>query len=180
MIEVQRAERLQGLLAHAGEDRGRVPPRRLLHHRRPRPDRRAAAMSTIVGRGKDLIISGGYNVYPEGGRDARSTRCRAWWNPRSSACRTRISAKASPRWSSPSAGAALTRRRARGAGRAARRASSGRSGSCSSTTCRATPWARCRRTFSRRPTARPTHRQSNDPFLPCMGRAQCAKRTGVG
>ena len=35
------AQRLQGLLAHAGEDRRRVQAGRLLHHRRPRQDRRA-------------------------------------------------------------------------------------------------------------------------------------------
>lgn len=33
-------ERLQGLLAHAGEDQVRIPARRLLHHWRPRQDRR--------------------------------------------------------------------------------------------------------------------------------------------
>ncbi len=36
----QGTQRVQGLLAHAGEDRGRIPPRRLLHHRRSRHDRR--------------------------------------------------------------------------------------------------------------------------------------------
>ena len=41
-----RPERLQGLLADAGEDRGGVPRRRLLHHRRSRQDRRATATST--------------------------------------------------------------------------------------------------------------------------------------
>ena len=34
----------------------------------------------IVGRGKDLVISGGFNVYPRKSR-ARSTPCRAWSNP---------------------------------------------------------------------------------------------------
>ncbi len=36
----QGPERLQGLLADAGKDQGRIPQRRLLHHRRPRQDRR--------------------------------------------------------------------------------------------------------------------------------------------
>ena len=58
-------ERIQGLLADAGKDQGRIPRRRLLHHRRPRQDRRTRAMSTFVGRGKDLVISGGLNVYPK-------------------------------------------------------------------------------------------------------------------
>ena len=46
MIEVQGPECLQGLLAHAGEDRGRVPRRRLLHHRRSRQDRRRGLRRT--------------------------------------------------------------------------------------------------------------------------------------
>ena len=41
-----RPERVQGLLADAGEDRGRAARQRLLHHRRPRQDRREAATST--------------------------------------------------------------------------------------------------------------------------------------
>ena len=60
----QGPERVQGLLAHAGEDRGRIPRRRLLHHRRSRQDRRQG-LCAIVGRGKDLVISGGFNVYPK-------------------------------------------------------------------------------------------------------------------
>ena len=49
----------------------------------------------IVGRGKDLIITGGLNVYPRE-IEACWMTCPAWRNPRWSACRTRISAKASP------------------------------------------------------------------------------------
>ncbi len=48
----------------------------------------------IVGRGKDLIITGGYNVYPKEVRP-RSMPCRVWWKAPSSACRTAISARAS-------------------------------------------------------------------------------------
>ena len=60
----QGPERVQGLLAHAGEDRaefrddgffitgdlGKIDERGYVH---------------IVGRGKDLVISGGFNVYPK-------------------------------------------------------------------------------------------------------------------
>lgn len=37
----QRPERVQGLLAHAGQDQSRIPRRRFLHHRRSRQDRYA-------------------------------------------------------------------------------------------------------------------------------------------
>ena len=78
MIEVRGPERLQGLLADAGEDR--------------RPSSAPTASSSpatsalidergyvpIVGRGKDLIITGGYNVYPEGDRGRDRRHRRAW------------------------------------------------------------------------------------------------------
>ena len=43
---------------------GRSSARTVLHHRRPRPGRRDGYV-TIVGRAKDLVISGGYNIYPK-------------------------------------------------------------------------------------------------------------------
>ena len=48
----------------------------------------------IVGRGKDLVITDGYNVYPGRSRP-RSTRSTASSRARSSACRTPTSARAS-------------------------------------------------------------------------------------
>jgi malonyl-CoA/methylmalonyl-CoA synthetase len=50
----------------------------------------------IVGRGKDLIITGGYNVYPKE-VETRSTPWTAWSRAPSSACRIPISARASRR-----------------------------------------------------------------------------------
>jgi malonyl-CoA/methylmalonyl-CoA synthetase len=104
----QGPERLQGLLAHAGEDAdefttdlwfktgdvGRID---------------ADGYVTIIGRSKDLVISGGYNVYPA---EVEATLNElpgvaesAWW-----ACRTRISAKPSGVLV-PRPGAALDERR---------------------------------------------------------------------
>src|SRR5258707_6016391 len=37
----QGSQRLQGLLADAGENKSRIPRRRILHHRRSRQDRRS-------------------------------------------------------------------------------------------------------------------------------------------
>ena len=54
-------QRVQRLLAHAGEDQGRVPPRRLLHHS-ARSARTATSTSSAAAR---TVITGGYNVYPK-------------------------------------------------------------------------------------------------------------------
>ena len=65
MIEVRGPNVFPGLLADAGENRGGVPRRRLLHHRRPGHASMPTAMSISSGRAKDLIITGGFNVYPK-------------------------------------------------------------------------------------------------------------------
>ena len=70
-------ERVQGLLAHAREDRGRVPRGRLLHHRRSRQDRRARLRAHRRARqGPDHHRR--LQRLSEGGREPRSTPCPAW------------------------------------------------------------------------------------------------------
>jgi malonyl-CoA/methylmalonyl-CoA synthetase len=56
---------------------------------------------TIVGRSKDLIISGGYNVYPAE-IEGYINECPAWPRAPWSGCRTPTSAKWAWRWSLPS------------------------------------------------------------------------------
>ena len=112
----------------------------------------------IVGRGKDLIISGGLNIYPK-------------------EIETEIDAIAGVAESAviglPDAdfgeavaavivrekGAASTRRRSAPPCRTGSRSSNGRRKSSSSTTCRATPWARCRKIFCARIMAADQHRR---------------------
>jgi hypothetical protein len=88
-------ERLQGLLAHAGEDGGGIPSDGFfITGDLGKIDARGYVH--IVGRGKDLVITGGFNVYPkevESEIDALPGVVEA----PSSACRTRISARASRR-----------------------------------------------------------------------------------
>ena len=118
-----RPERVQGLLAHAGKDQGefradgffitgdlgKIDERGYVH---------------IVGRGKDLIITGGYNVYPKeveteidampgrgrerGDRRAasrlrRGRRRRSWCRTRSPLCdEARARARSTTAWPSSS------------------------------------------------------------------------------
>ena len=72
----QGPERLQGLLADAGEDRGRVPRRRLLHHRRSRQDRRAATCTSSAAA--RIWSSPAASTSIRRRSRARSTRCPAW------------------------------------------------------------------------------------------------------
>ena len=64
VIQIRGPSVFSGLLAHAGKDSRGVHEGRLLHHRRCRP-RDPDGRVWISGRAKDLIISGGYNVYPK-------------------------------------------------------------------------------------------------------------------
>ena len=92
----------------------------------------------IVGRSKELIISGGFNVFP-----ARSKTCcapaRAWSTRPSSVCPTPSGASASPRSSSATQSATARSPRGRRSGSSA---TSGRADGSGSTRSRSTRWAR--------------------------------------
>ena len=112
----------------------------------------ATGVVSIVGRQNDLIISGGLNVYPkeiEEQIDALSGVA----NRPSSACRIRISAKASSPWST---GLPMRSKKPTSSGRCANvlPVSKCPNAWCSSIPCRATRWARCRRSCSEKHTAR--------------------------
>ena len=139
-----RARTSSRLLADAGEDGAGVPPGRLLHHRRlGLVD--ADGYVHIVGRAKDLIISGGFNVYPK--------EVEAEIDAIAGVLESAVIGVPHPDFGEgvtavvvPRPGAALDRRR-RSSPRSAIgwRNSRRRSGCSSSTRCRATRWARCRR-----------------------------------
>ena len=107
----------------------------------------AAATSTIVGRSKDLIISGGYNVYP--------AEIEGYINEMPGVAESAVVGVPHPDFGEvgvavvdrPSPGATLDGDAivadAEGASSPTSRCPSAAS---SSTSCRATPWARCRRT----------------------------------
>ena len=105
----------------------------------------------IVGRAKDLIISGGFNVYPkevESEIDAIDgvLESAVFGAP---ACRFRRGRDRRRRAASRSGADGI--RDPRGARRPAWPNSRRRSASSSSNRCRATPWARCRRRRCARP-----------------------------
>ena len=67
-----RPARDEGLLEQAGGDRGGVRAR-LAAHRRRRAARTSDGFLTIVDRKKDMIVSGGFNVFPREVEDVIST-----------------------------------------------------------------------------------------------------------
>ena len=105
----------------------------------------------IVGRGKDLIITGGFNVYPKE-IESEIDACPAW-----SKCAV-IGVPHADFGEGVTAvvvcgkGAEVNEAGARRARRHGLPTSSCRSASSSSTNCPATPWARCRRISCATPT----------------------------
>ena len=171
----QGAECLQGLLADAGEDRGRnsAPTASSSPAISAAIDERGYVQ--IVGRAKDLIISGGFNVYPkevESEIDALDgvveSAVIGLPHPDFGEGVTAVVVRAPGRGLNEVGDP-------RGARRAARASSSRPSGCSSSRSCRATRWARCRRRRCVRTTRAP-FRADRAPARPQANLATDAAR----
>ncbi len=170
-----RPERLQGLLAPAGEDPRRVPRRTASSSPATSRASPTDGYVTIVGRAKDLIISGGLNVYPkeiESVIDALDgvAESAVIGVPHAGLRRGRARGRQ-----------ALGRRRGRGRGdhrrdpQPARRVQMPEAGRVRRRTAAQHAWARCRRTCCATPTATPSALRAPDarradrprPLRPC-------------
>ena len=127
-------------------------------------DRRRAAMSRIVGRAKDLIIAGGFNVYPTEVESAIDelpgvAECAVIGVPHpdlGEACGRGGGARAGRTGSTRPAIARRLARRARHFKAAQARVRRRRR-------CRATRWARCRRICCAKPTPRRSKASAANP-----------------
>ncbi len=145
MIEVRGPERLQGLLADAGEDRARSCARTASSSPATSGVIDADGYVTIVGRDKDLIISGGYNIYPKEievvlDEQPGVVESAVIGVPHPDFGESPLAVLVPEPGTRPDLDAIVARRRRR-----LWRASSSPAGSSWRTSCRATRWARCRR-----------------------------------
>ena len=176
------AERLPRLLADAREDARGVHRRRLFQDRRHGHVSRPSTTCSIVGRAKDLIISGGLNIYPK----EIEERIDAIDGVVESA----VIGVPDPDFGEAVVAVVVARARASavqepGSSRRSRptsRDSRCRSACTSSPTCRATRWARCRRTCCATGTAqlkagRPVTARDSPPSAGALGRGLMRQRS---